>query len=179
MKSLLDCGLAHALPGILFLTAFLGLVLWAAISDARGFRIPNAVSLALTALFFVRLLFVTPQAGLKAHLLTAAIAFSVLFAFFLAGKLGGGDTKLISAILLWTGPVTGMQFIVALALAGGVFAGFLWTLAKALRVYAGLAAYVPWPRLTRWARHGVLPYSLPIFVAALLVSPRLLEEACR
>ncbi len=178
MENLLNCGFTHALPDILFLAAFLGLVLYAAISDARGFRIPNAVSLALIALFFLRLLFVSPQAGLKAHLLTAAIAFSILFAIYLAGLAGGGDAKLITAVLLWTGPITGLQFIVAMALAGGVFAGSLWILGRLLRARAGLAAYVPSRRLKRWARHGICPYGLPIFAGVLLVLPQLLEEAC-
>ncbi len=180
MKSLLSCGFAQALPDMLFLAAFLGLVVYAAVSDARSFRIPNAVSVSLIALFFVRLLFSVPQAGLTAHLLTAAVAFAIFFAFYLLGWFGAGDTKLITAILLWAGPISGLQFIVALAIAGGVFAGLLLALAKLLQAYSGLAAYVPSERVRRWAQHGICPYGLPILAATLLVLPQLIvDSACR
>jgi len=176
VKSLFYCGLTQALPIILFFTAFIGLVIYAAISDARSFRIPNAVSLALTGLFFLRLLVSAPAAGAVAHLVTAAVAFAIFFTLYLLGWFGAGDTKLITAILLWTGPAAGLQFIVALALAGGVFALALLVLAKTLKAYAGLGSHLP-ARLRRWAEHGVCPYGLPIAAAALLILPQLLSES--
>jgi prepilin peptidase CpaA len=172
VKSLLTCGFAHAFPDAFFFAGFLGLLVYAAVSDARAFRIPNAVSLALTGLFFVRLFFVAPQAGLLAHLLTAGAAFVILFGLYLMGGFGAGDTKLITAILLWAGPVAGLQFAVVLALAGGLFAGLLLGLGKLLKAFPELAAYVPSRRLCRWARHGICPYGLPIFAAAVLVVPQ-------
>jgi prepilin peptidase CpaA len=179
VKILFDCGFAQSLPNLLFFTAFAGLIIYAAISDARSFRIPNSVSLALIGLFFVRLLVSVPPAGVTAHLLTAAVAFAIFFTLYLLGWFGAGDTKLITAILLWTGPIAGLQFVVALALAGGVFALALLALAKGLKAYSGLGPYVP-ARARRWAEHGVCPYGLPILAAALLVLPQLLaDSACR
>lgn len=177
VKNLSNCGFTHALPDLVFLAAFLGLVIYAVISDVRGFHIPNAVSYALIALFFVRLLFISPQAGVSAHLLTAALAFSVLFAIYLLGPFSAGDVKLISAIVLWTGPSAAQQFIVALAAAGVIFGVFLLALSRLLRAYAGLAAYVPSSRLRRWAQRGVCPYGVPILAAVVLNCPLLLEDA--
>ncbi len=165
------------MPRILFLGVFLGLTAYAAISDVRGFRIPNAVSLALLGLFLPWAAIVSPDIGFKAHLLIAVLSFAILFMFYAAGYLGAGDVKLITAIMLWAGPEAGLQFILALSIAGAIFAAFLLALGKALRAHARLATFIPSTRVIRWAERGVCPYGIPIFTAAIFIFPLLLGKA--
>jgi prepilin peptidase CpaA len=167
------------LAGLATLAAFAGLTGYAAISDVRGFRIPNMVSVALILLFLARYLLVHPPVSLKAHLAVAVLSFVILFLFYLPGWFGAGDAKLITAAMLWAGPEAGVPFILVMVLSGGVFAAFLLALGKALRARPQLAGYVPSSRVRRWAERGICPYGLPIFAAALSVLPLLFNTwAC-
>lgn len=159
------------------MAAFLGMTAYAAVSDIRGFRIPNAISLALTGLFLAWYILLTPPVSLAAHLAAAAACFAVFFAFYLLGWFGAGDAKLITAIMLWAGPEAGPQFIFLMAIAGGLFAALLLLLGKALMANVQHATSAPsWQR---WARRGICPYGVPIFTAALLVSPAIFNAwAC-
>jgi prepilin peptidase CpaA len=179
VKAILPCGYPSAMADLLFLGAFLGLIGYAAISDIRSFRIPNTISLALIALFFTRLFFVLPEGSATAHFLAAVAASAIMAGSYKFGWFGAGDAKLITAILLWTGPGTGLQFVAAAAIAGGVFAAFLLMLRNLFKAHAGLAVFAHFPSLRLWAERGI-PYGLPILIAACLVSPYMLQEgACR
>jgi prepilin peptidase CpaA len=171
VRQLWTCGSPWTVPEIAFLVALLGLVGYAALSDIRRFRIPNAVSIALVCLFVVRYALTGQPTSIIPHLAIAGASLAILFALYLLGWFGAGDAKLISAIMLWAGPEAGMQFILLLALAGGFFATLLLLVAGALRIRTRLAANWPPHRLFRWAERGVCPYGIPIFAAVLVVSP--------
>jgi prepilin peptidase CpaA len=173
-----NCGTGPAFLGVLYLAVFLGLIAHAVYSDIRGFRIPNLTSLALITLFLFYWVIQPSSVILRDHLYVAAAAFSILFLLYLFGWFGAGDVKLIAAIMLWAGPIAGVQFVIALSVAGLVFALFLIAVRQALSANAVLSDYLP-SRLIRWAQRGVCPYGVPILAAALYVSPLLFSRmAC-
>jgi prepilin peptidase CpaA len=174
----MSCGFSPAFGDLVFFGAFLGLSGYAALTDIRGFRIPNTVSMALILAFLARYLVFTQPIGLSAHLAVAAATFVILFAFYLLGWLGAGDAKLITALMLWAGPDAAPSFIIAMAVSGGIFAFLLLTLGKAVQAYPRLACFVPSTRVLRWAKTGVCPYGVPIFAAALFAAPLIFGAAC-
>lgn len=145
-----------AIPSLLALPVFLGLVAAAAVSDVRSYRIPNVVPLALALIF----LSVQALAGhwetLPGVLAAGALALAFGWALQAGGVWGGGDAKLVAAIALWIGMADLPRFLLVTALAGGMLA--LWYLGRrCLAVRAGgVAAEQAEPR------H--LPYGLAIAV---------------
>ncbi len=105
------------------LAVFVGLVLFAALSDIATMEIPNWVSIAVAALFPLAafLAHLTPlQIGL--HVGVGVLAFLVGFGLFALGILGGGDVKVIAAASVWTGVAALSPFALATTIAGGVLA---------------------------------------------------------
>lgn len=110
------------------LLAFVGLLVTAAASDIRAYRIPNWTSLAIALLFplyVVSATYLGPE-GLEVPWLAsagvAAATFTVLVVLFALGWVGGGDVKLIGATSLWAGPQMLAAFIAITAFAGGILA---------------------------------------------------------
>lgn len=121
---------------ILLIGIFAGLLAAAAISDVRGFRIPNWISIAVAALFplYVLSMHFWGPSGAEVRWLASlgigAGVFTVLTALFAFGVMGGGDVKLIAAASLWAGPVLIAPFILVIALSGGIVAILAIILAK-------------------------------------------------
>lgn len=76
------------------------LLLLAAYCDLRFLRIPNIISLAIIAIFVVSILIATPV-DLMTRLLVAAVVFGSGFLAFALRLIGGGDVKLLSALVLF------------------------------------------------------------------------------
>lgn len=77
-------------------------MLMAAFKDATTMTIPNWISLALIAGFFVVLPFAWPGwSEFGTHILVGFTFFLAGFAMFAFGWLGGGDAKLMAATALW------------------------------------------------------------------------------
>lgn len=99
------------------------LLLWAAVSDLRTYIIPNSICFTLIALYPIYIV-----AGLlggasvdwAGGVLAAAVIFSLGFALFCFGLMGGGDVKLFSAVALWTGLTALPLLFVVVGVAGGV-----------------------------------------------------------
>ncbi len=155
---------------------FIFCVIYAMITDYRGLRIPNAVSVVLALGFIPFALFAGSAIPLLAHFGIAALVFLLLFAFFAFGWLGGGDVKLASAIMLWAGPVHGASFVVLFALFGGVLALGLFSMRYALLQYPQIEGFPVLSKISSWARAGLCPYALPIGLAALCVAPFIFEN---
>src|SRR3978361_2320767 len=86
------------------LMLFPALMAFAAASDLFTMTIPNRISLALTAGFFVLAAF--SGMGLHEILLHAgagAVVLAIAFACFAMGWVGGGDAKVAAAAALWFG----------------------------------------------------------------------------
>lgn len=143
---------------------FAACLLDAAISDIRGFRIPNRAPLILIAAFAPAGL----AAGLSgdqwlAHLGTALAAFAVAALLFSQGIWGGGDAKLVPAVILWTGLADLPRFLMIMTICGGILA-LLALLAR--RVPLG-----PDGPARRWgerlAATGHIPYGVAIAAGGL------------
>jgi prepilin peptidase CpaA len=105
---------------------FLGLVAWAAYSDALRFRIPNAVSAGLLILYPAHVLASPSPVDWLGAAAVAGGLFVVGLALFARGLAGGGDVKLLSAASLWAGPALTLPLVIVMGLTGGVLALIVW-----------------------------------------------------
>lgn len=109
----------------LTVTAFAGLLVWAAWSDLRSFVIPNRICLAIATLFPAHILATGSYEALPGALGAAAATFAAGLALFAFRIAGGGDVKLMAAVALWAGAHMIFEFLAMTALAGGLLAIFL------------------------------------------------------
>lgn len=109
----------------LALTAFAGLLVWAAWSDLRDYIIPNRISIAIAGLYPAHILAIGALNTVPGALMVATAVFAAGFAFFALKIAGGGDVKLMTAAALWAGQAQIIEFLFVTALAGGVLATFL------------------------------------------------------
>jgi prepilin peptidase CpaA len=149
------------------LTIFPAAVIFAAAYDLFSMTIPNRISIALIAGFFL----VVPFSNLTLqdvgwHILGAVIVLLVTGTMFAFNKLGGGDAKLATAVALWLGMSNLLDFGMLATLLGGLLAlGFL-----AFRRYPlpFLWAEADWVQRLHKRGNGI-PYGLALAAAALIV----------
>jgi prepilin peptidase CpaA len=94
----------------------------AAANDVVARIIPDTCSLALLLLGLLRLLLIDGGASALSDVAAAAGTFAVLVMLCMAGLLGGGDAKLISASTFFLGFERLAEFFSTTALFGGVLA---------------------------------------------------------
>ena len=109
---------------------FAGLVLSAAVSDVRSLTIPNRVTAAVALLYPAYVLAAPLPVDWLNALVVAGATLAVCFFMFTRGWLGGGDGKLIAALMLWAAPDHAMAFIMITTVAGGLLATGLWLRAR-------------------------------------------------
>jgi len=148
-------GLILTLSGLVFA----GGLVAAALSDLRAFHISNTIPLVLLAGFCVA----GYAGGLSGedwlwHLGCAGGAFVASVALFALGVWGGGDAKLVPAVMLWTGPGGGIRFLFVMAVAGGIVA--------LVAVVARRVPLGPSGPVRRWGErlvaNGHVPYGVAI-----------------
>ena len=103
-----------------------GLLIWAAAKDALTMTIPNRIVLGVVALYPVWLL--TAGTGAAPHW-AVAIAVAMLavgFVGFTYGLVGGGDAKLMAAVVLWAGPAYAVETVAIIAILGGGLAAICY-----------------------------------------------------
>lgn len=135
-------------------------------TDLREYRIPNAITFAIAALFPAQVLVPGAVADPLGALLVAAAVLAVGTGLFAFGYLGGGDVKLLAAVSLWVGPRLMPEFLLGTGLAGGVLALFQMTQWR-----FGLAIY-----LEHWGGNGFtrvltgrdVPYAAAIAAGAFI-----------
>ena len=162
----------HVLPEQVIIIGYLGLLAWAACSDAIEFEIPNQASLGLVVLYPLFVL-VNPQPidWLWASALAGAM-FTISFLLFVRGRFGGGDVKLLTAAALWAGPKLILPMLVAMGVTGGLLALMVWGVHQARRYH--LASYGDVSlTTTEYAVATRLPYGVAIAAGAGLVGLRL------
>lgn len=151
------------------LTAFVALMIYAALSDISRLIIPNWVSIALAALFPVAALIAgAPLMGVGLHILFGFGVLAVGFVLFQMNVFGGGDAKLLAAVSIWTGMTAFVPFIVWTAIAGGVMALVLLT----ARQLIPAGAYPPVVDHLLKKQNGI-PYGVAIMFGALMAIPSL------
>lgn len=108
---------------ILPLLALSPVMVAVAISDLRHLRIPNLLVLITLGLFLCAMPFL-PLAEVGLRVATAFVVFAVGFAAFVFGKIGGGDVKMLAALMLFvpSGSLTafGYSFCAATLLGVGI-----------------------------------------------------------
>jgi prepilin peptidase CpaA len=147
---------------------FAGLVVAAAISDARYLIIPNRYCLAIAILY--------PTYGLAVGhevdwIGAIAVSGGLLFLGFLLhlGKIaGGGDAKLIASVALWAGPDLLLDYLIIIGIAGGTMALALWFRHRLSRA-AGLGLIFVTASDPHFAKQP-MPYAIAIAAGGLYVA---------
>lgn len=122
-------GVAIAQAGLLMV--LIALLLWAAVGDIRHYIIPNRLNalIALLALPYWWVLAGGDWSALGTIALTqtiiAGIGFAVCAGLFAIGAFGGGDVKMLAALLLWVPAEQIGLVLVIMSLSGGLLA-FTW-----------------------------------------------------
>jgi len=96
------------------------LLLKAAWTDWREYRISNQLVLALAGLFVPYAFLADQWFNLKWDIGFAGLMSLVLLVFYALGSMGGGDVKLLAVAFLWTGLSGALPFAILLALFSSV-----------------------------------------------------------
>lgn len=106
----------------LIIIALTALFIAVIITDATRYVIPNTLNLAILALYPV-LFFINPPEPWWTGLAAFAAMFVLGLGIFALGIMGGGDVKLMTVSMIWTGwGMASIAFLLYTALAGGVLA---------------------------------------------------------
>jgi prepilin peptidase CpaA len=98
----------------LILIVAAALLFYLAASDLRHFKIRNEAILVLTGLFFVHVVISGRWIEMHWNISLAALAFVFMLYWYNQGMMGGGDLKLMTVALLWTGVHCVLPFVVIL-----------------------------------------------------------------
>lgn len=146
---------------------FLALCVFAAMHDVNRLTIPNWLNLTLAGLFVpAAAISGIPMEIIGGHLMVAALAFMVAFGLFAFNIFGGGDAKMIPAVMLWLGPDTGMTFVFIMALAGGAFALLILSVRRLIP-----AAALPGLIRAPFEENAGVPYGVAIAAGVLVAAP--------
>lgn len=132
--------------------ALMGIVITAAVYDAKYYRIPNALTASGVLIMLGIHLYFGSVDGLTASLLGLACAFVAHFILFAFGVMGAGDVKLLCVVGAGLGAGALLTVWLFVALAGGVQAGWLMARAAYDRRRSGVAGA---PLAKRKACYGV------------------------
>lgn len=145
-------------------------VAMAAFSDIITMKIPNRVSIILTASFFV----VAPFSGMSLEtfgwsLVAALSVFAGCFALFALKVMGGGDAKILSATALWYGFNTDL---VAFLGTTGIYGGFLALVVLLIRANQNVLLVSPIPIPIHFFKERAgIPYGVAIGAAVFTTFP--------
>ncbi len=157
---------------LLIALCFCGTMIYAIVSDLFTMTIRNNACLLLAAGFFI----LAPLNGLSWqatgwHTVAGFIALAICFGLFLLRAMGGGDAKLISATVLWTGFSPALaDYLLISAIAGGVLTLLILLLRK-LCDRSKLEKISFLYRLS--APTEGIPYGIALGIAGLLIYPKL------
>ena len=129
-----------------------GLFAASVVSDLRCRRIPNAIPLGLLGLFlgYALLGAAGVAADLWMNLAIGAVLLCIGFLFYLSGRFGAGDAKLIAVAGLWAGPGDLIPFLFGLgacAFALSLFALLPFERARRLRTDLPFAVAIAPPAM--------------------------------
>jgi prepilin peptidase CpaA len=138
------------------------LLVAAAVEDAVRLKISNLTSLAVMAGAIVAAFIEGIEAEVWENLVVFAVLLAIGTPLFAAGKLGGGDVKLLAVSGLWFDIMGALEMLVYVFLAGGVLALVILM----LRMFA-------WSETARQRVHllkpgGGIPYGVAISTGMLI-----------
>jgi prepilin peptidase CpaA len=149
---------------ILLSALFLGLCVFAALHDVNRLTIPNWLNLTIAGLFVpAALVSGLPLEILGGHLLAGGLAFVIAVGLFAFRVFGGGDAKMIPAVMLWMGPQAAVPFIYLMAILGGACALVLLIGKRSVP-----AEIIPGFMRAPFEGKGGVPYGVAIAGGALL-----------
>jgi len=149
---------------ILLSGLFLALCVFAALHDVNRLTIPNWLNLTLAGLFIpAAAVSGLPLEILGGHLLAGALAFVIALGLFAFRIFGGGDAKMIPAVVLWMGPAASLPFIYWMAIAGGLCAAAL-LVSKRMVPAAAIPGFMRAP----FEPKAGVPYGVAIAAGAIL-----------
>ena len=151
----------------LFALCYFVLCLYAALIDIETLTIPNWLNGWLAFLFIPAVIVAAPGWDVTLwHLAVGLIAFILTVSLFFTGIIGGGDAKMIPAVMLWLGPNAAMSFFMATACIGG----FLTILVVIARVAVPVHVTPGFGVATLKEGKGV-PYGVAIAAGAFIAAP--------
>lgn len=149
------------------LLAMVAVALFGAVCDIRSLTIPNIVPMLIAGLFVpYAIATAMPWAQLAFAAVLALGVFAAGFGLFAAGLVGGGDVKLLAAVVLWAGHDAFAMLMLVTALAGGGLALLLFVppLARGMRsLRSGSAAAAT-------ASRNAMPYGIAITAGTLAIA---------
>jgi len=148
---------------LVLISAAAGIVLIiACYFDIRHRSIPNSLPVAVAGVALVKWLVVAQLGTALWAAAAAAIVFIVTAILFAQGWIGGGDVKLAAAAVFFLGAAATPQFLLLMALIGGL-------IAIAMLLGLGRAQAAPGAANDGSAERPTLPYGVAIAAAAILV----------
>ncbi len=97
----------------------------ASATDIAHRRVPNIITLPLSAFGLLYHLYISGMSGLLFSISGMLAGFGLLILFYLMGGMGAGDVKLLAAVGSVLGPVNVFHAFVYAALLGGLYAIFV------------------------------------------------------
>lgn len=151
----------------IFGAAFFVLCVQAAVKDTLSLKITNGLNLSIAAIFIPAAFAAQIGWGVAGwHLLAGLIAFIVSYLLFSFRVFGGGDAKMIPAVILWIGPAGWMQFVMGMALSGGLLALVILLARKFVP-----AAVTPGFAQKILGKENGIPYGVAIAIGAFYAAP--------
>jgi prepilin peptidase CpaA len=98
------------------------LLFYIALTDLREFKIRNDLILVVAVLFLAHALLSGRWVDLHWNIGFAAIAFALMLICYAQGLMGGGDLKLMTVALLWSGIGCVIPFLIILVIAASLHA---------------------------------------------------------
>ncbi|MFC7048937.1 A24 family peptidase [Emcibacter nanhaiensis] len=157
---------------------FAGLMVWAAISDIRHYRLSNRLCLTVLALYPIHLaaFFIDyntfPLALAGWSIVIALVIFGVCLVFFAMNVMGGGDVKLIPVVALWAGPALVLNYLMIMSLTGGLLAALILAKNKFIASKAAKSSENINFSMAQM-EHTKVPYGVGIALGGLYVAIRL------
>lgn len=151
---------------------FLGILLLAAHHDAREYRIPNRLTLAIAALYPVHVLSSSSPVNWGGAIVLAAVVLAAGFGLYIFRFIGAGDAKLLAAVTLWAGQDAVLGFLTATSMAGGLIA--LAMVAPIRFSLAGVLENIGGSTLRNLLFSETIPYGVPIAAGGIYVGAVLL-----
>jgi prepilin peptidase CpaA len=151
-----------AIAPLWFVMLLGALLLAAAAQDAAQLRISNVIVGLVFAGALIAMIIVGPRLALWQNLAVFTGLLAIGIPMFAAGKLGGGDVKLLAATGLWFDLAGAFQMFVAVLIAGGLLA----MLVLALRLFGWSESARR--RVIMLRPKAGIPYAVAIAAGALL-----------
>ncbi len=142
----------------------MGLLVAAAWGDLQRYRISNRLVAAVVVCFAIVAAAKASWIYLGWSLAAAACLFVLVAALFALGQFGGGDTKLATAMALWTQFHDLPRFLVVMTASGGLL-GVVWLIRRRRQQRSTLAAGASNEQISRAQKPREVPNKLPYGVA--------------